>query len=293
MAGCTQSSIAPSTTTLPQPKPATLQCIELKTDHPAICVEFKTAVTREFHLVYSLQTSRDQLAQLQQTVTVTEYIDTFQDIQLELPEMNNEEVPNKFVHGLHPSICENVLAAHLVDVNDACNIALAYASGLQLEKFSSQASISNEPIKPKNSKDILDQYTNVINEEHKAISEEKCDPCLTADQNFLEDLHAAVDTDLPLYAAILNGQQILVLIDSGASTNYVSPQIAQLATHTLDIPGRSVETAGEHNIKINQKATLNIALNGYSNTVETFVFPTKFDLILCCTWLQAAKLVPD
>ncbi|OAD73110.1 hypothetical protein PHYBLDRAFT_73885 [Phycomyces blakesleeanus NRRL 1555(-)] len=151
----------------------------------------------------------------------------------------------------------------------------------------------SETSEPEINKDVSEQYTNVTNEEPETMSEENCDPCLTADQHFLEDLHAAVDTDLPLYAAILDGQQILVLIDSGASANYVSLQISHLATHILDIPGRSVETAGGHSIKIHWKATLNLSLNGYTDTINAFVFPTKFDLILGCTWLQMAKPVPD
>ncbi|KAG2190788.1 hypothetical protein INT47_000170 [Mucor saturninus] len=358
--------------------------MELKDNHPTTWESFKLALSGEFRPVYSLQTARDRLARLYQTGSVAEYIDAFQDIQLELPGMNGEEALDKFVRGLHPSVRGNVLAARPVDVDDACNIALAYASGLQIgrqdyyapmpqpqqyqpqyqqpyqqqyaqypgpepmeldaingrrngyqprqapnrstatchwcgktghikrncrqrlavikqldeehrkkQDFRETQPINNEPIEQLNNKDTFDQYKNVINKKPKTITEEICDPCLTADQTFLEDLHAAVDTDLPLYAATLNGQQILVLIDSGASANYVSPQIVHLATHVTSIPGRSVETAGGHSIRINQKATLPLSLNGYADTVDAFVFPTKFDLILGRTWLQQAKPIPD
>ncbi|OAD72660.1 hypothetical protein PHYBLDRAFT_73068 [Phycomyces blakesleeanus NRRL 1555(-)] len=161
------------------------------------------------------------------------------------------------------------------------------------EKSSPQTSISNELTEHLSNKETFDQYKIVTNEEKKAISKENCDPCLTTNQRFLEDLHSAVDTDLPLYAATLHRQQILILIDSGASANYVSPRIKHLATKVSNIPGRSVETAGGHSIKINQKATLTLSLNGYTDIVDAFIFPTKFDLILSCTWLQTAKPVPD
>ncbi|OAD78056.1 CCHC-type zinc finger transcription factor [Phycomyces blakesleeanus NRRL 1555(-)] len=269
--------------------------------------------------------------------------------------MNNEEALNKFVCGLHPSIRGNVLAARPVDVDDACNIALAYASGLQLGYQNNYTSVPplqqyqqqyqpqyqqqqyqysgpepmdldainnrrsnyqscppprrtnatchwcgdsghfkrycrdrlaaikkldeeslkkqgfceaqpNEPTEHLSNKETFDQYKIVTNEEKKAISKENCDPCLTTNQHFLEDLHSAVDTDLSLYAATLHGQQILILIDSGASANYVLPWIKHLATKVSNIPGQSVETAGGHSIKINQKATLTLSLNGYTDS---------------------------
>ncbi|OAD79027.1 hypothetical protein PHYBLDRAFT_74084 [Phycomyces blakesleeanus NRRL 1555(-)] len=74
---------------------------------------------------------------------------------------------------------------------------------------------------------------------------------------------------------------------------YVSPRIKHLTTKVSNIPGQSVETTGGHSIKINQKVTLTLSLNGYTDSVDAFIFPTKFDLILGRTWLQTAKPVPD
>ncbi|OAD79444.1 CCHC-type zinc finger transcription factor [Phycomyces blakesleeanus NRRL 1555(-)] len=55
--------------------------------------------------------------------------------------MNDEEALDKFVRGLHPTIRGNVLAARPVDVDDACNIALAYASGLHLGQQNNYAPV--------------------------------------------------------------------------------------------------------------------------------------------------------
>ncbi|KAG2190783.1 hypothetical protein INT47_012934, partial [Mucor saturninus] len=122
-------------------------------------------------------------------------------------------------------------------------------------------------------------------------NEEDCEFAL--DRRFLEELNAAIDTDLPLYMATHNGQSISVLIDSGASANYVSPRITDQIKNVERISGRPVETAGGHLTTINQKASLLLSLNGYQDTIDAYVFPTKFDLILGRTWLQKAKPVPD
>ncbi|KAG2190798.1 hypothetical protein INT47_010345, partial [Mucor saturninus] len=165
------------------------------------------------------------------------------------------------------------------------------------EKSSPEASKNNEISYTAINKETCDSYSYVSNEPELLNTptslKEMTEPHLMADQTFLEGLYAAVDTDLPLYPAMLDDKLISVLIDSGASANYVSPQIAQSAQNLVSISGRPVETAGGHTLSIDQKATLSLSLSGYTDTIDAYVFPTKFDLILGRTWLQQARPIPD
>ncbi|KAG2193616.1 hypothetical protein INT47_007239 [Mucor saturninus] len=68
---------------------------------------------------------------------------------------------------------------------------------------------------------------------------------LTDDLHHIDELNA-IATSLPLYPATHNGQQLGTLIDSGASDNYVSPQVVKmLPKHRFTlVHDRQVETAG-------------------------------------------------
>jgi hypothetical protein len=55
-----------------------------------------------------------------------------------------------------------------------------------------------------------------------------------------------VDTKLPLYNALVNGHSCSVLIDSGASANYISPILLSAITQVRSVKGQAVETANSH-----------------------------------------------
>jgi hypothetical protein len=55
-----------------------------------------------------------------------------------------------------------------------------------------------------------------------------------------------VDTKLPLYNALVNGYPCSVLIDSGASANYISPTLLSAVTQVRSVKGQAVETANGH-----------------------------------------------
>ncbi|KAI7862028.1 hypothetical protein BDF14DRAFT_1860639, partial [Spinellus fusiger] len=71
------------------------------------------------------------------------------------------------------------------------------------------------------------------------------------EQSYLEQIYTTEHTELPLYPVQHNGEQILVLINSGASANYVSPQVARYAWEIRPIAKKTVETARGHVITIN------------------------------------------
>lgn len=100
-------------------------------------------------------------------------------------------------------------------------------------------------------------------------------------------------TTLPLYDGIYCNQNIQVLIDSGASENYVSPQVIKNNEELIPVFNRKVETAGGEISEIKYKTNLKVNLNGYETTILAYVFPTKFDLILGRSWLKQEEPTPD
>ncbi|OBZ81574.1 hypothetical protein A0J61_10377 [Choanephora cucurbitarum] len=124
-------------------------------------------------------------------------------------------------------------------------------------------------------------------------------PIVYSNQNddeikYLSELNA-IATSLPLYSGSFGNKAISILIDSGASENYVSPNIIENITADQLIPvhDRQVETAGGTVAQIEYKVQMEVDLNGFKDTVMAYVFPTKFDLILGRAWLKQAKPMPN
>ncbi|KAG0776882.1 hypothetical protein G6F62_013237 [Rhizopus arrhizus] len=59
------------------------------------------------------------------------------------------------------------------------------------------------------------------------------------------------------------------------------------------IDDRQVETAGGQITEITEKVHLDLNLNGFHCSIQAYVFPTKFDLILGRSWLTMIKPKPD
>ena len=117
---------------------------------------------------------------------------------------------------------------------------------------------------------------------------------LTDELQYLTELNA-IATTLPLYPISFHGKQFQVLIDSGASENYVSPHVINSIDKSKLIPvnDRQVETASGSISQIKHKTIMDIDFNGVQNKIAAFVFPTKFDLILGRSWLKQAQPTPD
>lgn len=99
-------------------------------------------------------------------------------------------------------------------------------------------------------------------------------------------------SSLPVYESVA-GQtrtKVHVLIDSGATDNYVSSDVvSSLRVDKTErvYPPREVETADGTVTKIKDKVTFWLSINGeYRCKVTAYVFPTKFDLILGRSWLK-------
>jgi predicted aspartyl protease len=104
---------------------------------------------------------------------------------------------------------------------------------------------------------------------------------------------AKIDTKLPLYRAMVNGSECSVLVDSGASANYINSKFLSVISQLRQIKGQAVETANGQQSRISAIATFGLQLGDYRDDMEAYVFDTKFDLILGNSWLRQVQPIPD
>ncbi|KAG2191605.1 hypothetical protein INT47_012819 [Mucor saturninus] len=103
----------------------------------------------------------------------------------------------------------------------------------------------------------------------------------------------STSSKLPFYRILINGHPCNVLIDSGASANYIHPKLIPYVSKTARTrQGQSVETANGQQTAISTIASFSIALGDYTDRIEAYVFATKFDVILGRSWLSQIQPVP-
>lgn len=112
------------------------------------------------------------------------------------------------------------------------------------------------------------------------------------DMRRIDNLNTIKETDLPLYSMTCNGQLVSVLLDTGASTSYISPRVCSHVT-LEQVTGREVETAGGHQIGIHSRASFELGIvNGCVIPWRAYVLDTKFDLILGQDWFKSVEPIP-
>ncbi|KAG2208837.1 hypothetical protein INT45_009766 [Circinella minor] len=95
---------------------------------------------------------------------------------------------------------------------------------------------------------------------------------------------------LLLYDGSYAGKRMLVILDSGASSSYISPNIVT-NLEMVQVEAREVETAGGHRLRIDKIVNVDFNLDRCSMTIKVYILDTKFDFVLGRNWLQ--KYTPD
>ncbi|KAG1032143.1 hypothetical protein G6F43_013823 [Rhizopus delemar] len=72
-----------------------------KQEEPQTWEQFKQDLEYALKPTYSEQNARDRLANIRQTSSVSEYVDEFQDVLLDLPRVSDDEALDRFVRGSH------------------------------------------------------------------------------------------------------------------------------------------------------------------------------------------------
>ena len=114
---------------------------EIMKEVPESWTEFKEALVKEFRPTHALKIARDSLATLQQTGTVEEYVDTFQNLALEIPDMSAAEALDRFERGLRPEAFEHVRDMEPQNLATAFRIALDFES----RRKATQAIVGQQP----------------------------------------------------------------------------------------------------------------------------------------------------
>ncbi|KAG1276592.1 hypothetical protein G6F66_012504 [Rhizopus arrhizus] len=81
---------------------------------------------------YSQQAARDRLANIKQSSSVIEYVDVFQDILLDLPNISDDESLDRFVRGLKDNVRIHVLTKEPRTLEEASKFAIAFESAQQI-----------------------------------------------------------------------------------------------------------------------------------------------------------------
>ena len=83
---------------------------------------------------------------------------------------------------------------------------------------------------------------------------------------------------------MVGGSHFKVLIDSGASANYVHPKLLHYTKVITGVKKQSVETANGQQATIDKIFNFDMYLQGdkytYKNNINAFVFKSEFDIIL-------------
>lgn len=115
----------------------------------------------------------------------------------------------------------------------------------------------------------------------------------TADFNSL-----GIDTELPLYRGTVEHVDtkqpmvISALVDTGASECYISPRFARATLGSYKIGlDCEVQTACGSIERIDEGFIFTLNLQGHRSIVSSFVYDSKFDIILGRSWLKA--ICPD
>jgi hypothetical protein len=96
-------------------------------------------------------------------------------------------------------------------------------------------------------------------------------------------------TVLPIYDTDIGGTMRRTIIDSGASTLYISEKIVKdLGLQTTRVKARRVKVADSSRCVVNRIATIDVKVGNFpTETLTAYVFPLKdIDLILGLSWLE-------
>lgn len=123
---------------------------------------FKIDLEFTFKPSYSEHAARDRLASIKQARSVTEYVDEFQDILLDLPRVSDDEALDRFVRGLKDDVRIHVMTKDPRSLEEAIRFTIAYDSAKQTGMFiptNRQDQIPNDPM----DLSVLIQQLNALN----------------------------------------------------------------------------------------------------------------------------------
>jgi Retrotransposon gag protein len=121
------------------------QRFELNTPSSAITWDVFTAGLRaQFRPINAAKLARDRLATIRQVTSVADYVARFQNIMLDLPNMDEEDRIDRFLRGLKSHVQESVA------LQQPTSILKAYALANTVDSIRYQQRLSNTQVRPNN-----------------------------------------------------------------------------------------------------------------------------------------------
>jgi hypothetical protein len=85
--------------------------------------DFKKELTSRFQAVNAVRAARDRLANIRREKTVRGYVEAFQNLVMQIPDITNAEALDRFVRGLKPRTKQEVVMREPYNFEEAIHLA--------------------------------------------------------------------------------------------------------------------------------------------------------------------------
>ncbi|KAG1532466.1 hypothetical protein G6F51_013092 [Rhizopus arrhizus] len=133
-----------------------------KQEEPQTWEQFKQGLEYAFKPTYSEQNARDRLANIRQTSSVSEYVDEFQDILLDLPRVSDDEALDRFIRGLKDKTRIHVITREPRSLEESIRYAISYDSAQQSGTVIPQRKFEENPNDPMDLSALVRQINAMI-----------------------------------------------------------------------------------------------------------------------------------
>ncbi|KAG1177351.1 hypothetical protein G6F36_010832 [Rhizopus arrhizus] len=133
-----------------------------KQEEPQTWEQFKQGLEYAFKPTYSEQNARDRLANIRQTSSVSEYVDEFQDILLDLPRVSDDEALDRFIRGLKDKTRIHVITREPRSLEESIRYAISYDSAQQSGTVIPQRKFEENPNDPMDLSALVHQINAMI-----------------------------------------------------------------------------------------------------------------------------------
>lgn len=117
--------------------------------------KFRSMIINEYRPLNATQAARDQIAELRQTGTVSEYVAKFRSARILVPSMEDEEALDRFKRGLEPEVQAHVMTHFPATLQEAQTRALAYESAMKIRQSITGVTQEPQPTQPRSTPEYL------------------------------------------------------------------------------------------------------------------------------------------
>ena len=246
---------------------------------PANWVDLQQLLLNQFGPVNTDITARNKLDSLKQTGDIRDYINEFNSLIIELPNMHMGDKVHRFIQGLQDKIKKEVALRNPQDLQQAMTAAVATSFVMLPEPMDLGATESETERckrlglcfhckkKGHNSRNCWVKYPE---KKHNKINEQYV---------------IASSCSLLMMSGRINNLKTDILIDSGATHNFMSVEMFKKLETTLSKTNQHVNFANGETKECIGLTTIKLQVGEYLEDIVARIVPIKFDVILGMQWL--------